>query len=130
MHLRFKSSWSLAAVTAAVVALPVHADQSLNAAQLKQTFSNKTVSGSSNNGGALLTYFSADGKLTQKAANGELKQGTWRVTDQGQQCITWAGQKEACSTVVARGDGTYQRFVGDKATVTIHKMRDGNLLNQ
>ena len=30
----------------------------------------------------------------------------------------------------AKGDGTFNRIVGDKATVTIQKMRDGNQLDK
>jgi hypothetical protein len=119
-----------AAVASALVALTATAADQLNAAQLKEMFSDKTVSATNAENKTQTTYFSADGKMIQKAANGEKKQGTWRVDGKGQQCITWSGSAEVCSTVVARGDGTYQRLVGDKATVIIQKMRQGNLLDE
>jgi len=123
----------LAAVfTTSLVALDAGADQQLNAAQLKEMFSDKTISAINHAAGdkPQSTYFAPNGTVTQKTPTGSKKQGNWRVTDQGQQCIAWAGEKEVCSTVTARGDGTYQRMVGDKATVTIQKMRAGNLLDE
>jgi hypothetical protein len=129
-----KNNTSRFALTATLitglVSLPAIAADQLNAAQLKEMFSDKTVSGVSADNKPMTTYFSADGKLIQKSASGEKKQGSWRVDNKGQQCITWSGSAEVCSTVVARGDGTYQRMVGDKATVTIQKMRQGNLLDE
>ncbi len=121
-----------AVLTAGLAALDAGADQPLNAAQLKEMFSGKTISAINHAAGdkPQSTYFAPDGTVTQKTPSGGKQQGSWRVTDQGQQCIAWAGGKEVCSTVSARGDGTYQRMVGDKATVTIQKMRAGNLLDE
>lgn len=119
-----------AALATALVALNATAADQLNAAQLKEMFSDKTVSAINAENKPQTTYFSADGKMIQKTANGEKKQGTWRVDGKGQQCIAWSGAAEVCSVVVARGDGTYQRLVGDKAVVTIQKMRQGNLLDE
>jgi hypothetical protein len=114
-----------------LVSLPATAADQLSAAQLKELFSDKTVTAINHNAGDKQqnTYFSADGKLIQKTATGEKKEGSWRVDNKGQQCITWSGSAEVCSTVVSRGDGTYQRMVGDKAAITIQKMRQGNLLD-
>jgi len=121
---------ALAAMVAGLVSLQANAADALNAAQLKEMFSDKTVSATNAENKPQITYFSADGKMIQKAASGEKKLGTWRVDGKGLQCITWSGSAEVCSTVVARGDGTYQRLVGDKATVTIQKLRAGNLLDE
>jgi hypothetical protein len=122
---------ALAAVLASgLVSLTATAADQLNAAQLKDMFNDKTVSAVTADNKPQTTYFSPDGKIIQKTPTGEKKQGTWSVNDKGQQCITWSGAAEVCSTVVARGDGTYQRMVGDKATVTIQKMRQGNLLDE
>ena len=122
----------ISALTAGLLALPVSAGEALNAAQLKEMFNNKTITAQNPAAGnkTQLTYFAADGKIVQKTPTGEKKEGTWRLTDNGQQCITWAGQGEVCSTVVSRGDGTYQRMVGEKATVLIQKSRAGNLLDE
>jgi len=119
-----------AVIVSGFVSLTATAADPLNAAQLKEMFSDKTVSAINAENKQQNTYFSADGKMIQKAASGEKKQGSWRVDGQGRQCITWSGSAEVCSTVVARGDGTYQRLVGDKATVTIQKLRQGNLLDE
>ena len=119
-----------AALVAGLVSLNATAADPLTAAQLKEMFSDKTVSAINAENKPQTTYFSADGKTIQKTASGEKKQGTWRVDSKGLQCITWSGSAEVCSTVVARGDGTFQRLVGDKATVTIQKMRKGNLLDE
>ena len=124
---------ALAAIFATgLVSLTATAAEALTAAQLKEMFSDQTISAVNHatGGKAQSTYFSADGKTIQKAADGKKKEGSWRVDGKGQQCITWSGSAEVCSTVVARGDGTYQRMVGDKATVTIQKMRKGNLLDE
>ena len=120
------------AIVAGFVSLNANAADPLNAAQLKDMFSDKTISAINHAAGdkPQNTYFSADGKTIQKTADGKKKEGSWRVDNKGQQCITWSGSAEVCSTVVARGDGTYQRLVGDKATVTIQKMRKGNLLDE
>lgn len=119
-----------AALVAGLVSLNATAADPLTAAQLKEMFSDKTVSAINAENKPQTTYFSADGKTIQKTASGEKKQGSWRVDGKGLQCITWSGSAEVCSTVVARGDGTFQRLVGDKATVTIQKMRKGNLLDE
>ena len=121
-----------AALVAGLVSLHATAADPLTAAQLKDMFSDKTISAINHAAGdkPQNTYFSADGKTIQKTADGKKKAGTWRVDNKSQQCITWSGSAEVCSTVVARGDGTYQRLVGDKATVTIQKMRQGNLLDE
>jgi len=119
-----------AAMATALVALNATAADQLNAAQLKEMFSDKTVSATNAENKPQTTYFSADGKIIQKTPTGEKKQGTWSVNSKGEQCIAWSGAAEICSTVVARGDGTYQRMVGDKAVVTIQKMRQGNLLDE
>jgi len=122
----------LAALVAGTLSFPAMADQAMTAAQLKEAFSNKTITAVNHNKGnkSQLTYFAADGKVTQKTTEGKLKQGTWRVSEPNQQCIAWEGQKEVCSTVTAKGDGTYQRTIGAKAAVTIQNMRTGNLLNE
>ncbi len=121
-----------AAIITGLVSLHATAAEPLTAAQLKDMFSDKTISAINHAAGdkPQNTYFSADGKTIQKTADGKKKEGSWRVDGKGQQCITWSGSAEVCSTVVARGDGTYQRLVGDKATVTIQKMRKGNLLDE
>lgn len=119
-----------AAIVTGLVSLSATAADQLNAAQLKDMFSDKTISAITADNKPQTTYFSANGKTIQKTADGKKKQGSWRVDGKGQQCITWSGSAEVCSTVVARGDGTYQRLVGDKATVTIQKMRKGNLLDE
>lgn len=129
MNLRHTTRFAL--VAAAAVSFSAIAAGELSSTQLKEQFSNKTIDAVNKaTGKPQSTYFSADGKISQKTADGKLKQGTWKVSDKNQQCITWAGEKEVCSTVTAKGDGTYDRMVGDKATVTIQKMRDGNLLDK
>lgn len=126
-----KSIVLLATLTLGTLSFQAGAAESLNAAQLKEMFTNKTIDAVNiEKGSKQSTYFSADGKSIQKTADGKQKQGTWLVNDKGQQCITWAGEKEICSTVSAKGDGTFNRIVGDKATVTIQKMRDGNQLDK
>jgi hypothetical protein len=134
MPRRNTSCLALAAVIATgLAALDASAaDQRLNAAQVKEAFSGKTVDAINHAAGnkSQTTYFAPDGKMTQKTASGERKQGTWRVDDQGRHCVTWTGQSEACNVIVSRGDGTYQRLTGDKATVTIQQMRAGDLLDQ
>ncbi|HCU54281.1 MAG TPA: hypothetical protein DIC36_08405 [Gammaproteobacteria bacterium] len=123
----------LAAVAAAgLVSMETMAGETLNSKQIKEMFADKTIDAVNHvqGGKSQLTYFSADGKIAQKAPSGEKREGSWRVSDKNQQCITWSGQKEVCSSLQARGDGTYDRIVGDKAVVTIQKMRDGNLLDK
>jgi methionine-rich copper-binding protein CopC len=128
MNLRHTTRIVLAA--AAAVSFSAIAAGELTSTQLKDMFTNKTVDAVNiEKGSKQSTFFAADGKLTQKAGD-KMKQGSWRVNDKNQQCITWAGESEVCSSISAKGDGTYDRIVGDKATVTIQKMRDGNLLDK
>jgi len=123
---------TILAVAASLVAIQVGAADALTSAQIKEKFSNKTIDAVNHakGGKSQLTYFSADGKITQKMPDGKMRAGTWRVSDNNQQCITWSGNKEVCSTLQARSDGGLDRIVNNKAVVTIQKMRDGNLLDK
>lgn len=119
-----------AAIITGLVSLNATAADPLNAAQLKEMFSDKTISATNAENKPQTTYFSVDGKTIQKTADGKKKEGIWRVDGKGLQCITWPGSAEVCSTVVARGDGTFERLVDNKVTVTIQKARKGNLLDE
>jgi len=127
-----KSVLAVAAAATSLIAVQAMAADALTSAQIKEKFSNKTIDAVNHakGGKSQLTYFSADGKITQKMPDGKMRAGTWRVSDKNQQCITWSGAKEVCSTLQARSDGGLDRIVGDKAVVTIQKMRDGNLLDK
>jgi len=130
MNFRHTSRLALAATVA--ISFSAMAAGELTSAEIKDKFSNKTIDAVNHakGGKSQLTYFSAGGQITQKMPNGKTRSGTWRVSDKNQQCITWSGDKEVCSTLQARSDGGIDRIVGDKAVVTIQKMRDGNLLDK
>ncbi len=65
--------------------------------------------------GARVEY-GADGRVTATYTGGQTRgfaeRGTWRVTENGQVCITWQGKKEGpCQYLVPRGGGVYDLTV-------------------
>jgi len=61
--------------------------------------------------GARVEY-GADGRVTSSYTGGQsrgfVEHGTWRVTENGQLCITWQGKSEGpCQYLVPRGGGVY-----------------------
>jgi hypothetical protein len=61
--------------------------------------------------GARVEY-GADGRVTSSYTGGQsrgfVEHGTWRVTENGQLCITWQGKSEGpCQYLVPRAGGVY-----------------------
>lgn len=111
----------------ALVAMPSlsSAEQKiLSAAEVKALITGKTVSVTfKKNGKQWKMYFSPEGKSFRD--NG--KEGEWKVTDEGQHCIT--GIKFKCAKVADLGDGTYARLKSNgKPSVIWTKIEDGKHL--
>jgi hypothetical protein len=83
-----------------------YAAETMNADAVKELISGNTVHGLAPNGNTQKNYFSPDGK-TYRQAGGKILEGTWRVNDDGTQCVE--GMPGGCATIVRNDDGTYDR---------------------
>jgi hypothetical protein len=80
-----------------------HAGETLDAAAVKKLISGNTVH---TNRGTLKNYFSPDGKI-YRHEGGKISEGTWRVNDDGMQCVE--GMPGGCAKIIRNDDGTYYR---------------------
>ena len=85
-----------------------HAGDTLDAAAVKKLISGNTVDGLTPNGDTQKNYFAPDGTTIRKSGN-KLIEGTWKVKEDGTQCVT--GMPGGCAKIVSNGDGTYDRVV-------------------
>ena len=94
------------------------AGETLDAAAVKALITDKTVTGVRTSDGATLkNYFSPDGKVYRLEA-GQVAEGTWKVNDDGTQCVD--GIQGGCAKIISNGDGTYDRNQ-DKSGKTLLK---------
>lgn len=64
----------------------VQAAETLDAEGVKKLITGNTVHGLAPNGNTQKNYFSPDGK-TYRQVGGKILEGTWRVNDDGTQCV-------------------------------------------
>ncbi len=83
-----------------------YAAETMDADAVKKLISGNTVHGLAPNGNTQKNYFSPDGK-TYRQVGGKVLEGTWRVNDDGTQCV--AGIPGGCAKIVRNDDGTYNR---------------------
>lgn len=83
-----------------------YAAETLDADAVKKLISGNTVHGLAPNGNTQQNYFSPDGK-TYRQVGGKILEGTWRVNDDGTQCVE--GMPGGCAKIVRNDDGTYDR---------------------
>lgn len=86
--------------------LGAYAGETLDADAVKKLISGNTVQGVTPNGKTPKIYFSSDGKAIRKGEDGVFE-GTWKVNDDGMQCVT--GLPGGCAKIVRNDDGTYDR---------------------
>lgn len=102
-----------------------HAAETLDAEAVKKLITGNTAHGLTPNGGTPKNYFSPDGKL-YRHASGKISEGTWRVNDDGTQCVE--GLPGGCTKIARNDDGTYDRVAADGSVLlkwtTIVKGKD------
>lgn len=90
----------------ALFATGAHAAETLDADAVRKLISGNTVHGLAPNGNTQKNYFSPDGK-TYRQVGGKILEGTWRVNEDGTQCVE--GMPGGCARIVRQDDGTYDR---------------------
>lgn len=90
-----------------LVSASSQAAETLDAGAVRSLITDKTVTGVRvSDGVTLKNYFSPDGKV-YRLENGQVAEGTWKVEDDGRQCVD--GIAGGCARIVSNGDGTYDR---------------------
>lgn len=100
---------TLAFIGLLLVSCMSFAAETLDAAALKKLLTGNTVDALAPNGNTFQVYFSGDGKLIRKDGD-KLSEGTWRVEDDGKQCVE--GTNGGCAVITKNEDGTYDRIGG------------------
>ena len=96
------------AMIAMMFAVAANAGERLNAAQLKEYFTDQTISGEHNKLGSVKTYYGADGKVRSVSDDGERKGKWWIDEDFNLRCIRWEHKnKNFCHYVEKNADGTH-----------------------
>ena len=93
-----------------VISTAVQAAETLDAVAVKKLITGNTVHGLAPNGGTQKNYFAPDG-TTLRQVGGKVLEGTWRVNEDGTQCVD--GMPGGCATIVKNDDGTYDRVVAN-----------------
>ena len=123
-------------VTAYVFSSQSLAFGQLSAAEVSALLSGNTVEGERRDGGTpgvdapnkieeyatqFINYFDNDGTVKKKIGK-KPKMGKWRVTDNGDLCIKWAGKNEKCAPVYKDGKG-YKRVIKRKSGFVLFEFR-------
>ena len=101
---------TLVFVALVIFSTSVQAAETLDAEGVKKLITGNTVHGLAPNGNTQKNYFAPDGK-THRQVGGKILEGTWRVNDDGTQCIE--GMPGGCAKIVRNDDGTYDRVTTD-----------------
>jgi hypothetical protein len=89
---------------------PVYAGDFMNGDEVKALLSGKTVTGKGlKKDFTVVTYFSPDGTMLG-TKDGESRNGTWTVEDDGKQCIKFDDGNSNCRYIKDNGDGTYTKI--------------------
>ncbi len=100
----------------------------LSADQVKSLIAGNSAPGFADALGKNYTaYYSPEGKLTQVLDNKKRRQGSWKISDDGQFCTQFPSESERCTRVVPSENGEYQRVKDDgMVTNTFKKFYKGN----
>lgn len=100
----------------------------LNAEQTRALIAGNSAAGFAESLGKNYTAFYApDGKLIQVLEGNKRRQGTWKITDNGNFCTQFPTEPERCTRVVPGDNGEYQRVKDDgMVTNTWKKFYKGN----
>jgi len=110
--------------------IPVNAEKTLSAEELKARISGKTADGYNHKKDfSYKNFFNPDGTLLRHTADGHRTKAKWRVKDNGDHCVLWEGsEKERCGPFVDNSDGSVSKFSKGKKVVTLKNFVDGNQL--
>lgn len=93
-----------------VLTATAQAAETLDAVAVKKLITGNTVHGIAPNGNTQKNYFAPDGK-TYRQTGDKIIEGTWRVNDDGTQCVE--GMPGGCAKIIRNDDGTYDRVISD-----------------
>lgn len=99
-----------ALVSSFVFIAAAQAAETLDAEAVKKLITGNTAHGLAPNGNTQKNYFAPDGK-TYREVGGKILEGTWRVNDDGTQCVE--GMPGGCAKIVRNDDGTHDRVTTD-----------------
>ena len=100
---------------AAAVSYPVFAQSQLNAADVRKLIIGNTVESHRPEGPPFRAFFEPGGKWVQQDG-GQIYEGTWRINDDGSQCVT-SRTGLSCAFIQKNGDGTYTRIVDGRPEI-------------
>lgn len=82
----------------------------LQAQEVRQLFSGKTVTSKNlSNGVVSVSRYAPNGRVQQQR-QGTQRFGTWRVLPDGKMCLTMERQNESCRWLRQESDGRYQKY--------------------
>lgn len=107
-----------------VFSSPLFAFGNLSAEEVRALFSGQTVEGEFREGTQkyvdprgvstfyepFVMYFSTDGTVRSIRGGTAKKTGEWRVDEQGNHCVQWAGKKEGCAPITKEGR-VYKKYM-------------------
>lgn len=108
---------------AAAISGPVFAQSQLDAAEVRTLIVGNTADVDPGEGIPFRAYFEPSGKWVQQRG-GEILEGTWRINDDGSQCVTNSSGL-SCGFIQKNGDGTYTRIVDGRAGFRWTKIHAG-----
>ena len=121
-------SFSLAACQTAAVKIQESAGIELSRDEVMNIFPDATAEWSNGKG---RNYWKKDGVLKYQSYFGTKGEGVWRVSDQGDMCLTvkeWAKGKERCFDIWREADGSITSIYPDGKAVKIGEIMKGNQL--
>jgi len=103
----------------------------LNAAELKQRFTNTTQHcRKEKDQSTCTTFFAADGSIKRRMhADGKLRDGSWNIDEEKNLlCITWTGKTKAlCFSAYMNKDGTMDMYKKGRHLSTVVTFFPGNV---
>jgi len=106
--------WHAAAFSFAVFAQS-QAQNQLNASDVRKLIIGNTVEAHTPFGNQFRAFFDPSGKWVQQQG-GQINEGTWRINDDGSQCVTSASGL-SCAFIQKNDDGTYTRIVDGRPEI-------------
>jgi hypothetical protein len=101
----------------------------LTAAEMRSLFPGNTLTGENTYGERWHAYFAPDGKMFGRTFDGQTDEGTWEITDDGQDCEqynNWQGGRRRCFINFKKGD-EYEYWYADGSRMGgTFKIRPGN----
>jgi hypothetical protein len=121
-----KLSRTLAATCMALSLAPASAQDLLSATEVRALIVGNTVEVQRPNGTRYLAFYEPGG-LWVRQERGRIVEGTWRILDDGMQCVA-VGKDDACARIQKNADGTYTRIQEGQPQFTWLKIASGKAL--